>query len=216
MARFSTVFFDWDGTVCNTKEGIYNSVRYAARQFDLPDRTDEELDYFIGPPLYDGFEHVYGVSPELASDLVDTYRVYYTDRGIYESVLYEGIGDVVHSLRAAGIQTAVVSSKPQEYLDRLVEHFDLTDAFDYVLGPEMNNHVSNKAVLVRNALKTLGAAPETSAMVGDRRYDMEGAKDAGVTAVGILFGFGSKEELNASGADVLCETVGDLKRYLLS
>lgn len=214
-APFCAVLFDWDGTVADTGPGIFNSVRYAARHFGLPEKTDEDLQFFIGPPLYVGFEHVYGVSPEESNELTDTYRVYYRKTGIFECNIYDGVRDLLTDLRHAGIRTAVVSSKPKEFLDRLVDHFDLTGSFDAVVGPEMHNHNANKTRMVNQALEELGLPPENVAMVGDRHYDMKGAKGAGVTAVGILYGYGEEEELKAAGADIICSTVKDLSDRLL-
>ena len=214
-APIRAVLFDWDGTVADTRPGIFNSVRYAIGQYGIADRPDDELRYFIGPPLYDGFEHVFGVSPELANELTDTYRVYYRDKGIFECNVYDGVGDLLRELHDAGVKTAVVSSKPKEFLDRLVEHFGLAEHLDAVVRPAMDNHNSNKTVLVNQALKELMLLPSTVAMIGDRHFDMEGAKAAGVNAVGVLYGYGTEEELCAAGADAVCEQVADLRGFLL-
>ena len=214
-APIRAVLFDWDGTVADTRPGIFNSVRYAIGQYGIADKPDDELRYFIGPPLYDGFEHVFGVSPELANELTDTYRVYYRDKGIFECNVYEGVGDLLRKLHDAGVKTAVVSSKPKEFLDRLVEHFGLADHLDAVVGPAMDNHNSNKTVLVNQALKELMLLPSTVAMIGDRHFDMEGAKAAGVNAVGVLYGYGTEEELCKAGADAICDQVADLRGFLL-
>ena len=214
-APIRAVLFDWDGTVADTRPGIFNSVRYAIGQYGIADRPDDELRYFIGPPLYDGFEHVFGVSPELANELTDTYRVYYRDKGIFECNVYDGVGDRLRELHDAGVKTAVVSSKPKEFLDRLVEHFGLAEHLDAVVGPAIDNHNSNKTVLVNQALKELMLLPSTVAMIGDRHFDMEGAKAAGVNAVGVLYGYGTEEELCAAGADAVCEQVADLRGFLL-
>lgn len=214
-APIRAVLFDWDGTVADTRPGIFNSVRYAIGQYGIADKPDDELRYFIGPPLYDGFEHVFGVSPELANELTDTYRVYYRDKGIFECNVYEGVGDLLRELHDAGVKTAVVSSKPKEFLDRLVEHFGLAEHLDAVVGPAMDNHNSNKTVLVNQALKELVLLPSTVAMIGDRHFDMEGAKAAGVNAVGVLYGYGTEEELCKAGADAICDQVADLRGFLL-
>ncbi len=216
MPQYKAVFFDWDGTIADTSPGIFNSVRYAIRAFDIPDRPDEELAYFIGPPLYDGFEHVFGVSPEMANTLTDTYRVYYRERGIYECTLYDGIRDLLFALRTRGVKTAIVSSKPQVFLETLTDYHDLRDCVDVILGPELTNHVSDKTALVRRALEETAVRPEEAAMVGDRKFDMAAAKTVGVTAVGILFGYGEEKELRESGADVICATSEDLTEYFLS
>lgn len=214
-APIRAVLFDWDGTVADTRPGIFNSVRYAIGQYGIADKPDDELRYFIGPPLYDGFEHVFGVSPELANELTDTYRVYYRDKGIFECNVYDGVGDLLRELHDAGVKTAVVSSKPKEFLDRLVEHFGLAEHLDAVVGPAMDNHNSNKTVLVNQALKELMLLPSTVAMIGDRHFDMEGAKAAGVNAVGVLYGYGTEEELCKAGADAICDQVADLRGFLL-
>ena len=214
-APIRAVLFDWDGTVADTRPGIFNSVRYAIGQYGIADKPDDELRYFIGPPLYDGFEHVFGVSPELANELTDTYRVYYRDKGIFECNVYDGVGDLLRELHDAGVKTAVVSSKPTEVLDRLVEHFGLAEHLDAVVGPAMDNHNSNKTVLVNQALKELMLLPSTVAMIGDRHFDMEGAKAAGVNAVGVLYGYGTEEELCKAGADAICDQVADLRGFLL-
>ena len=214
-APIRAVLFDWDGTVADTRPGIFNSVRYAIGQYGIADKPDDELRYFIGPPLYDGFEHVFGISPELANELTDTYRVYYRDKGIFECNIYDGVGDLLRKLHDAGVKTAVVSSKPKEFLDRLVEHFGLADHLDAVVGPAMDNHNSNKTVLVNQALKELMLLPSTVAMIGDRHFDMEGAKAAGVNAVGVLYGYGTEEELCKAGADAICDQVADLRGFLL-
>ena len=214
-APIRAVLFDWDGTVADTRPGIFNSVRYAIGQYGIADKPDDELRYFIGPPLYDGFEHVFGVSPELANELTDTYRVYYRDKGIFECNIYDGVGDLLRKLHDAGVKTAVVSSKPKEFLDRLVEHFGLADHLDAVVGPAMDNHNSNKTVLVNQALKELMLLSSTVAMIGDRHFDMEGAKAAGVNAVGVLYGYGTEEELCKAGADAICDQVADLRGFLL-
>ena len=206
-APIRAVLFDWDGTVADTRPGIFNSVRYAIGQYGIADKPDDELRYFIGPPLYDGFEHVFGVSPELANELTDTYRVYYRDKGIFECNIYDGVGDLLRKLHDAGVKTAVVSSKPKEFLDRLVEHFGLADHLDAVVGPAMDNHNSNKTVLVNQALKELMLLPSTVAMIGDRHFDMEGAKAAGVNAVGVLYGYGDRAEMEAAGADWIAPSV---------
>ncbi len=208
---YKAVLFDWDGTIADTSLGIFNSIHYAVREHGIPDKSNEELGYFIGPPLYDGFETVFGVSPELANELTDTYRVYYKDKGIFECEVYDGVDDLVRELHATGYKTAVVSSKPMDFLTRLVEHFGLSNDFDVVVGPEMKNHVSDKKVLVERALAALEVEPSEAAMIGDRHFDMEGASQAGVFPVGILYGFGSEEELRNSGAGAICEKVSDVK-----
>jgi len=214
--RFDYVIFDFDGTVADTGLGVKNAVKYAVREHGIPVGDESKLDYFIGPPLYDGFEHVYGVSPELANDLVDTYRVYYAEKGVYECEVYSGTMELLKELKEAGVKVAVASSKPKHFLDVAIPYIGADKYFDFIVGPELKNHNSNKSVLITKAMELMGAKDKSRVvMLGDRKYDIEGAHEVGVSAVGIEYGYGSKEELENAGADFIASSVENLKNILL-
>ena len=215
MAKYNAVLLDFDGTVADTRPGIFNSIRYAMKADGRDVPAGADLDYFLGPPLYDSFSHVFGVDEKTAERLTDLYRVYYNEKGVFECALYDGIPELLDALRAAGIRTAVVSSKPTKFLNMLVPHFALETRFDAVIGPDLANKKADKTWLVQEALKTLGLpCDQSAAMVGDRRFDMEGAVRAGVTAVGALYGYGTREELLEAGAELLAAAPEELKILL--
>lgn len=215
--RFKAVIFDFDGTVADTGRGVRNSIKYAVGEFGIPVGDEAALDYFIGPPLYESFEHVYGVDSGTAAKLVDTYRVYYADKGIYELDAYPGLLDLLSSLKASGVKLSVASSKPLHFLKTAVDTVGATEFFDYIIGPELNNHEADKSELISNALNAIGITEDNYkdvVMVGDRFYDIEGAKSVGIPSVGITFGYGKRPELENAGADKIVDSVEELSAYL--
>lgn len=212
MPKYSAVLFDFDGTLANTSRGIKNSIRYALGEKNIPVGDESRLNYFIGPPLYDGFSHVYGADAELSEELVRLYRVYYGKSGVYECELYPGVQDMLEALKQDGLQLGVVSSKPKHFLDMAVPHLNIESYFTTVVGPELKNKNADKSFLIRQALKQMGVERGVI-MVGDRFYDIEGARRAGVTAVGVTYGFGSEEELQKAGADFLAHVPGDIVKF---
>ncbi len=217
MASFRTALFDFDGTIANTKPGIYNSIKYALAQEKIPVGDESRLDYFIGPPLYDGFSTIYLTDEATTEELVRQYRVYYGEKGVYECELYPGIPEMLRAVRAAGLKTAVVSSKPKHFLDIVLPHLGIDSLFDAVVGPEMENTNSDKTRLIADALYQIwGTADEHTAMCGDRFYDMYAAKKAGVVGIGTPYGFGSPEELTGAGAESLADSPAELQQILLS
>lgn len=217
--RFKAVIFDFDGTVADTGLGVRNSIKYAVGEFGIPVGDEAALDYFIGPPLYESFEHVYGVDSKTAAKLVDSYRVYYSDKGIYELSVYNGLLKLLKDLKSAGIKLAVASSKPLHFLKTAVDTVGATQYFDYIIGPELNNHEADKSELIRSALNALDITAENYddiVMIGDRFYDIKGAKSVGIHSVGVSFGYGERDELETAGADKIADSVEELSAYLLS
>ena len=214
---FKAVIFDFDGTVADTGRGVRNSIKYAVREFGIPVGDESALDYFIGPPLYESFEHVYGVDSETAAELVDTYRIYYAAKGIYELDAYPGLLELLANLKAAGVKLAVASSKPLHFLKTAVDTVGATEYFDFIIGPELNNHEADKSELIRSALNALEITEDNYrdvVMVGDRFYDIDGAKAVGISSVGITFGYGKRPELEAAEADKIVDSVEELSAYL--
>ena len=187
----------------------------AINEYKMP-IYEERLNEFLGPPLYITFERMYGVSPELASDIVDTYRVYYADRGVHECKAYDGILDLASDLKEAGVKLAIASSKPLVFLEIGVRETGAGKHIEEVVGPELKNHEANKAYLVRAACERLGIEPSKRvAMIGDRFYDIDGANEVGVTSIGVEYGFGHREEFEDHNADYIATTVDDLRKILL-
>ena len=211
-----TVLLDLDGTLTDPGLGITNSVLYALSQFGIEEKR-ENLYAFIGPPLVPSFMKRYGFSEEKAREAVRHFRVYFQDRGMYENTLYKGIPALLSTLKARGFSVVLASSKPEEFAVRILRHFEIFPYFDAVCGAEMDEKGRvEKTDVIAYALQTVGADPKECVMVGDRKFDILGGKENGTKTIGVLYGYGTKRELAAAGADALCATVSDLQKTLLS
>lgn len=207
--KYTTVLFDLDGTLTNPGLGITNSVAYALKKYgiDVKDRT--ELYKFIGPPLLNSFRDYYGFSEEQAVQAVEYYREYYQKTGIYENYVYEGIPELLKELKAEGITLLVATSKPEPFARLIMEHYHLADYFTYIAGATMDNKTRvKKADVIRYAMQNCEAEDKKKlVMVGDRKHDILGAKEVGMDSIGVLFGYGDREELEQAGATYIAETV---------
>ena len=200
------ILFDLDGTLTDSGPGIVNSVAYALRKLGVEPPEPEKLRPFIGPPLLWSFAHFYGFDEEKSREGVRLYREYFTAGGMFENSVYSGIPEALESLRRAGFRLAVATSKPEEFSKKIISHFGLDKYFEAVCGASMDETRTEKADVIRYALETLGAAPEEALMIGDREHDVLGAKAVGAPCLGVLWGYGSREELTQAGADALAET----------
>ena len=207
--------FDLDGTLTDPGLGITNSVMYALRKFGIEVSDRRILYRFIGPPLTDSFEEYYGFSKEDSLLALKYYREYFREKGIFENTPYEGVSEMLADLRSHGVRLAVATSKPEEFAVRILKHFELFDFFDLVAGATMDETRNRKEDIIRYALEISGAANEAQAvMVGDRLHDIEGAKKNGLLSIGVLYGYGSREELTSAGADMLAETPSDVAELI--
>lgn len=211
--KYTTVLFDLDGTLTNPGLGITNSVAYALKKYgiDVKDRT--ELYKFIGPPLLNSFQDYYGFSEEQAVQAVEYYREYYQKTGIYENYVYEGILELLKELKAEGITLLVATSKPEPFARLIMEHYHLADYFTYIAGATMDNKTRvKKADVIRYAMQNCEAEDKRKlVMVGDRKHDILGAKEVGIDSIGVLFGYGDREELEQAGATYIAETVETIR-----
>ena len=196
MRNYDYVIFDFDGTVVDTGEGILKSLQYSFQQMghEVPELSD--LKKFIGPPIYYSYTHYYGVSEDEVGEYIKKYRERYWNQGIYECQLYEGFIEMILALKEKGIKIGIASSKPERLIYAVADFLKITDLFDAIVGVKIDdsNH-SSKTGLVLESMKILGAEDKQKVlMVGDRLYDIDGAKGAGVDSCGVLWGYGSKEE----------------------
>ncbi len=215
--RFKTILFDLDGTLTDPGLGITNSVIYALSKYgiDAPDR--EKLYDFIGAPLRDSFARYYGFSEEAAEQAVSYYREYYVPHGIYENEVYGGVEDLLKALKAGGAAILVATLKPTVFAVKVLEHFGLHAYIDFVAGSELDGTRTEKHAVIEHGFSSCPFAARASAvMVGDRLHDIRAAKQAGIGSVGVLYGYGSRNELSAEGPDLIAETVSDLSSYLLA
>lgn len=213
------LLFDLDGTLTDPKVGICTSVQYALHAYGIEEPDIDKLTPFIGPPLRDSFMEFYGFTYEQADAAVEKYRERFRDTGIFENEVYPGIPEMLGDLKAAGYQLAVASSKPQVFVERILDHFDLAKYFDVVIGSELDGRRETKDQVVKAALDALfGDAegnPDEVYMIGDRKFDVEGAKALSVESVGVTYGYGSKEELKEAHADYIVQSVEELARFLM-
>ena len=207
--------FDLDGTLTESGTGIVNSVAYALKHFKIPVSDEKkELYRFIGPSLKDAFSGFYGLDEEQTLEAIRVYREYYTRQGMFENRVYKGVEEMLSSLEVKGKRLMVATSKPEIYARQILDHFHLSSYFTFIGGSLMSETRTDKTEVIRYLFESTGITNVSQAvMVGDRYYDMIGAKNAGVKRVGVLYGYGSREELEESGADLLIESPMDLIRY---
>ena len=205
------VFFDLDGTLTDPKEGITNSVAYALSHFGIEVEDKSELIPFIGPPLWDSFEKFYGFSRRDSSRAVTYFREYFADRGIFENYLFDGAREILERLKESGKSISLATSKPTEFAVRILKRFEIDGFFHVTAGSEMNGERVRKDEVIKYALEQNGfPPPERVIMIGDREHDIIGARSCSVRSMGVLYGYGGREELIAAGADIICEKISDI------
>ena len=209
--KYDVILVDLDGTLTDPGLGITNSVAHALekRNIKVSDRTS--LYKFIGPPLQDSFEQFYGFSQDECMAAIEDYREYFSDKGIFENELYDGIEDLLQSLKAAGKKVVLATSKPEEFAIKILKYFKIDSYFDFIAGATMDGTRSRKVDVIRYALEQLEITDlSTTVMIGDRKYDILGAVDAGIDSIGVLYGYGNYQELEAAGATYIAEKVTDI------
>ena len=208
------IFFDLDGTLTDPKAGITRSIQYALQKLDHPTiPTEDELTWCIGPPLRASFVRILGAEDH-ADRAVSLYRERFSDIGLYENAVYDGIAEVLTTLSQSGQKLFVATSKPHVFAERIVEHFGLRAHFEYVFGSELDGTRVDKSHLLEYALKKAAVNPSKTLMIGDRSHDIVGAKNNGMQAIGVLYGYGSKDELLGAGASQVCATPHAILEYL--
>ncbi len=208
---FDYLFFDLDGTLTDPALGITNSFIYALKYFDLEIPSYETLCTFIGPPLPETFKTQFGFTEEKASEGVKKYREYFATKGLLENSVYPGIPELLASLKKAGKKLVVATSKPEEYSVRIIEHFGLSQYFENVCSSKMDETRSKKDEVIAYAIERNNIKDKSKIlMIGDRKHDILGAKKVGLKSCGVLFGYGSLEELKTAGADFIAENVSQL------
>lgn len=208
------LLFDLDGTLTDPMVGITSSVQYALEKFGIHVRYLKELIPFIGPPLAESFQKFYGFSKEDAEKAIQYYREYYAPKGIFENEVYEGIPEMFAHLTEAGFTLLVATSKPTVFARKVLKHFGMEDYFSFVGGSELDGSRTKKAEVISYILKTCGIEAKEAIMIGDRRHDIEGGKACGLESVGVLYGYGTEQELTEAGADHIIRTVAELEDYL--
>ena len=216
MKNYSTVFFDLDGTLVDSGEGVRNSVVYALNKFGIEVENKDSLSCFIGPPLTVSFKTFYGFDDEKADTGVAFYREYYKEKGIFEGYVYEGIEECLKRLKDAGKKIMVATSKPEVFAKMVLEKFGIAKYFDFIAGATIDEKTrSNKIEIMQYAFDSCGVLPKDVIMVGDRLFDIEGAKHFGMECIAVLYGYGSREEFEQYGAEYIVSTPSDMADIIL-
>ncbi len=212
---YNYLLFDLDGTLTDSGTGIMNSVLYALKKFDIEVEDRTQLYAFIGPPLAESFQKFYHFSQEQALQAVCYYREYFSERGMFENKVISGIDTLLSELKDAGKKLVVATSKPEKYTIKILEHFNLISYFQFVAGATMDETRNTKTAVIEYALQHINAVSKREVvMIGDRKHDIEGAKNNNIDSIGVLFGYGDRKELEQAGADYIVESVEELRMLL--
>lgn len=210
--------FDLDGTITDSCPGILNAIRYALRKRGMEEPAEEVLRTFIGPPLLQQFREVFGLTEEEGAAMVAAYREYYGKKGIFENRVYDGVEEMLKKLRKEGVKILMATSKPEKYAVQIGRHFGFDKYFDFIGGACMDGSRTVKQEVIEYVLHTCGISArdrQKTVMVGDRRHDMEGAEAAGLHKIGVLYGYGSQNELENAGAEILAQTPAEVAEYII-
>ncbi len=215
MKKYKYLLWDLDGTIVNTFEGITKSFAKALESYGIYVKDMNELSCVIGPPLYDAFVQFFGFSDKDANDGVAKYRERYNKTYIEESELYDGIKETIQALSSLGFKHILATAKPQHFAEGLLSHYGLIDEFTFVAGASLDKSRNSKTKVLDYILKTLNLEDVSElVMIGDREFDLKGANQFGIDAIGVLWGFGSYDELNQSPHIYLAKDAKDLYNYI--
>ena len=219
--RYEAIYFDLDGTLTDSGPGITNSVAYALTRMGRPVPSRPSLNRYIGPPLWDSFRRYEAMTEAETQQAVALFREYYEQRGKFENAVYSGIPALLQGLREGGKRLVVATSKPEEFARKILEHFDMADYFDFIGGADMGETRVRKGDVIRYVLEQCGLEPDDETigrcmMVGDREHDVLGARECGMECVGVLYGYGDRQEMDGCRPAWIAGTVKELRDLLLS
>ena len=212
---YKAIFFDLDGTLTESGEGITKSVQYALEKLGKPEEDLDKLRVFIGPPLMEQFMKYADIDETEARKAVEAYRERYAVKGIFENRPYDGVENLLRELKGKGYILAVASSKPEYYVTKILDYFNLSSYFAVVVGSEMNGARTSKTEVIEEALKRLNMSDRRKEvlMVGDKEHDVLGARAAGLACVAVGYGYGTKEELTAAQPLKIVASIEELLRF---
>lgn len=209
--KYDYILFDFDGTIADTSEGIFDSFDYVRKTLGGRDIPRSEYNKMIGPPLAFSFRKFFGFGEDEIERAIRTYRVEYERAGLFKCKMYDGMKDVFSSLRQAGKSLFVATSKPEVYARKLMAHFGVSEFFSYI-----GEKRAKKSEVIEYVLSASNVKDKSRAViVGDRLHDAQGAKEAGIDCIGVLFGFGSEAELKNAGVEKIAQTPADILKILL-
>ncbi|MED5528661.1 MAG: HAD hydrolase-like protein, partial [Actinomycetota bacterium] len=207
MHPVDIVLIDLDGTISDSSPGMLTGFRKVFDRFDMEQPSDESIRRHFGPPLAVTWREVYGMTDEQIVVGLEVYREYYHDVGMFENNLYDGVPELIKDLHAEGVTLSTATSKPEFSASRIIEHFGLRQYFTFIGAADLAGTRDDKSAVIAHTLENLQATSQTHSivMMGDRRHDVEGARENGIDTIGVLWGYGSAEELSTAGAIALAE-----------
>ncbi len=215
MKEYRTVAFDLDGTLTDPEAGLTSGFAYALSKMGIEYGDKKSLRRFIGPPLKAEFMSAYGMSDGEAEETVRLFREYFSVYGWWDNRLYEGVPNMLARLKSSGKKIILATSKPEVFAKKILRLFDIEKYFDFVGGASLDHTRVEKSQVLEYALKSVFAEGGDAILVGDRKYDAEGARQCGIHSLGVLYGHGSREEIFSAGFTYLAQSVDDITKILL-
>ncbi|WP_300725707.1 HAD hydrolase-like protein [uncultured Bacteroides sp.] len=216
IKNYKYLFFDLDGTLTKSGEGIMRSAQHALRHFGIDVKDWNTLRPFVGPPLEDSFKNFYHLTPEQAHEATKIYGERYARLGAFEAEPYEGVFEFLQKVKETGKVAVICTSKKIKIATTVIEHFKLAPYFDYIGARDEEGIIHTKADVIRHIISELGIKDTNEiVMIGDRMFDINGAKEVGLDSIGVLYGYGDKKELSDAGATYLAADFNELEQILL-
>ena len=214
---YTNILFDLDGTIIDSKEGIINAFEYALKKFNIEIQDRTKLEQFIGPPLIDTFINYYKFTEEQANQAIKEYREFYRKTGVLQNQLYPGIKQLIQTLCKNKKRVILATSKPEEFAKKILKTHGIKENFYFISGATLDNTRNTKEKVIKYAINNIeNVKLEECIMIGDRRYDMEGAKINNIKSIGVTYGFGTQEELEKAGADYIVSNVNALENIIMN
>jgi phosphoglycolate phosphatase len=214
--KYGSILFDLDGTLTDPYPGIKNSIVYSLEKFGVFEEDDSKLKLFVGPPLEKSFMEFYCFDKKTAQKAVEYYREYFSEKGMYENTLYGGIENILLELNNRNAECVVATSKPFVFARKILEYFRVDAYFKYIMGSGLDGTFTEKDDIISHIIKSLGINKRQAVMIGDRKYDIAGANKNGIDSIAVLYGYGSREELEKEAPKYLCGSVAELSKILVT
>ncbi|AGY76702.1 MULTISPECIES: HAD-IA family hydrolase [Clostridium] len=208
--KYKYILFDLDGTITESKEGITKSVQYALKKFGIIVESLDLLEKFIGPPLKYSFSEYFGFDENKSLEAVQYYREYFEKKGIMENKVYDHIEDLLKQLKELKLKLIIATSKPTKFSNIILNNFNLTSYFDAIVGSNMNGTRCTKGEVIKHVLEKYRINSDEAVMIGDRKYDMIGARQNNMDSIGVTYGYGSLEELKNENPTYIADSVMDI------
>ena len=212
--KYKYILFDMDGTICDSARGILKSLQYSLDYMNIKIPDIETLKPFLGPPIRESYRQAFNLEGEELEIAVAKFRERYIPIGMFENDLYPGIYELIRDLKSEGRSIILATGKVYDQAEQILNHFDLLKYFDFVSGCEIDGTRSHKHEIIDYALDNMGVEKSSAVMVGDRYHDIVGAAKTGIASIGVLYGYGTREEIAAHGPDYTAETVEQLRELL--